>query len=87
MNRLVLVCLAGLSVNLASADTVVFTGATVHTMGPAGTIENATVVIQDGRFSGVGNGPVVPAGATVIDAAGKIITPGFFSAIDRKSVV
>lgn len=63
------------------ADTVAFTGATVHTMGPQGTVENATVVIADGRFIAVTSGTKPPADARVIDAKGKIITPGFFSAM------
>lgn len=83
MNRLVLIVLASMSANVSIADTVVYTGATVHTMGPAGSIENATLVIQDGRFSAVGTGGSAPDGATVIDATGKIITPGFFSAMGQ----
>lgn len=63
------------------ADTVAYTGATVHTMGPDGTLENATVVIQDGRFLAVGSNISPPAGARIIAVDGKIITPGFFSAM------
>jgi len=65
--------------SVASAQTIAITGATVHTVGPAGTLENATVVIEDGRIAEVGTGIQVPAGATVIDATGKIVTPGLFS--------
>ncbi len=39
-------------------------------------IERGTVVIQDGRIVSVGGGPA-PTGARVLDAAGKVITPGF----------
>ena len=40
-------------------------------------IEAATVVIRDGRIASVTpNGPV-PAGATSVDAAGGMVTPGF----------
>jgi imidazolonepropionase-like amidohydrolase len=39
-------------------------------------IENGTVVIRDGRIASVGTGGA-PAGARVIDAAGKVVTPGF----------
>ena len=65
----------------AGAQTTAIVGGTVHTMGPQGTIENATIVIEDGRFVSVGEATAVPAGATTIDASGKIITPGLFTPV------
>ncbi len=62
-----------------SAQTIAIQGATVHTMGPQGTIENATIVIEDGHFVSVSEGGAAPAGATTIDASGKIVTPGLFT--------
>ena len=38
-------------------------------------IENGTVVIRDGRVVSVGTG-AAPSGATVIDARGKVVSPG-----------
>ncbi|HEY0811256.1 MAG TPA: hypothetical protein VGD49_13900, partial [Longimicrobiales bacterium] len=59
-----------------SAQTVAITNARVHTIsGPV--IERGTVVIQNGKIAAVGANVSVPAGARVIDAAGKIVTPGF----------
>jgi imidazolonepropionase-like amidohydrolase len=43
-------------------------------------IENATVVIEDGRISAVGAGLEVPWDATVIDATGKVVMPGYVEA-------
>jgi len=63
------------------AEIVAYTGATVHTMGPQGTIENATVVIRDNHFAAVGSSIKPPDGSRIIDVAGKIITPGFFTAM------
>jgi imidazolonepropionase-like amidohydrolase len=63
------------------AQSTAIVGATAHTMGPQGTIENATIIIEDGRFVSVAAGAAVPAGATTIDASGKIITPGLFTPI------
>ena len=63
----------------AVAQTTAVTGATVHTVGPDGTLENATILINDGRIAAVGTNVQVPAGADVIDASGKIVTPGLFS--------
>ena len=57
------------------AQTIAITGGTVYPVsGPK--IENATVLIRDGRIAAVGANVTVPAGATRIDAAGKWITPG-----------
>ncbi len=60
------------------AATTLVTGARIYTMGPQGVIENGTLLIEDGRIRAVGAKVELPAGATVIDAAGKIVTPGLF---------
>ncbi len=54
-------------------------GATVITMGEQGTIENADVLIKDGKFVAVGEqGSLdVPVDAQTRDMSGKFITPGF----------
>ncbi|WP_262693650.1 amidohydrolase family protein [Kordiimonas aquimaris] len=59
--------------------TIVLRGATVLTMGDAGVIENADVVVENGKFIAVGApGSVdIPRGAEVRDMSGKFITPGF----------
>ena len=67
----------------ASAQTTAISGATVHTVGPEGTLENATIVIENGQIAEIGTGIQVPAGAEVVDASGKIITPGLFSAMGQ----
>ena len=57
------------------AQTIAITGGTVYPVsGPK--IENATVLIRDGRIAAVGTNVAIPAGATRIDAAGKWVTPG-----------
>src|SRR5260370_25237237 len=43
-------------------------------------IENATLVIRNGRIEAVGRGVKIPAGAERIDATGKTIIPGLISA-------
>lgn len=64
----------------AAAETVAITGGRVVTMGPAGDIADGTVVIADGRIVAVGAGVAVPPDATVIDARGKVVTPGLVAA-------
>jgi len=57
------------------AQTIAITGATVYPVsGPK--IENATVLIRDGKIAAVGTNVALPAGATRIDASGKWVTPG-----------
>jgi imidazolonepropionase-like amidohydrolase len=57
------------------AQTIAITGGTVYPVsGPK--LENATVLIRDGRIAAVGTNVAVPQGATRIDASGKWITPG-----------
>lgn len=70
----------------AVADVVAISNATVHTMGPGGTMKNATIVIEDGEITAVGNNVSVPAGAKVIEAAGKIVTPGVFDTVSTLGV-
>lgn len=68
---------------VAFAQVTAITGATVHTVGPEGTLENATIVIDGGRIVSIGNRSELPAGANVVDAGGKIITPGLFSPLGQ----
>ena len=67
------------SLSIATADTTAITGGTIHTVGPLGTIENATVIIEDGLIIEIGENISVPNDAAKIDASNKIITPGIFS--------
>jgi imidazolonepropionase-like amidohydrolase len=64
----------------AHSETWAITGARVHTLGPQGVLEGATVLLRDGRIVSVGNDVAVPPDARVVDAAGKIVTPGFYDA-------
>ena len=58
---------------------ILLQGATVITMGAQGTIENADLLVKDGKFVAVGEkGSLdVPRGAEKRDMSGKFITPGF----------
>ena len=53
--------------------------------GPA--IERGTVVIRGGKIAAVGANVQVPAGARVIDAAGKIVTPGLIESATQIGIV
>jgi imidazolonepropionase-like amidohydrolase len=57
------------------AQTIAITGGTVYPVsGPK--IDNATVLIRDGRIAAVGTNVAIPTGAARIDATGKWVTPG-----------
>lgn len=74
-----LALLLSLTVSAARAQTVAITGGTVYPVsGPK--IAGGTVVIVDGKITAVGASVAVPAGATVIDATGKWVTPGLVNA-------
>lgn len=59
--------------------TLVLRGATVITMNGDEIIENADLVIEDNRITGIGaRGEVeIPSGAEIKDVSGKTIIPGF----------
>lgn len=82
MNRRLLgltTALATLIAGAAAAQTIAITNARLVTMGPAGEIASGTVVMQNGKITAVGAGVRAPAGAQVIDAGGRIVTPGLMS--------
>ena len=59
----------------AAQEVLVVRGATVHTAVGAPLV-NATIVVRDGKVAAVGTNVAVPAGARVLDVAGKVIIPG-----------
>jgi imidazolonepropionase-like amidohydrolase len=61
-------------------------GATVLTVGPQGTLENATVLIENGRIAAVGRDVMVPAGVTRVDARGRYVMPGIIDAHSHTAI-
>jgi len=59
----------------AAAEDIVITNANIMTV-TNGTIRNASLVIRDGKILEVGASVNAPAGAQIIDASGKWLTPG-----------
>ena len=72
--------LLALSASLSAQDrAVAIRGGTVLPVsGPA--IPNGTVVIRGGKIVAVGANVAVPAGAEIVDAAGKFVMPGVIDA-------
>jgi len=82
-----LVAIALLScVTLANAQTVLIRGATVHTVGEQGVLNNSDVLIRDGKIAEVGSGLSAPAGATTVGANGRALTPGLFGGLSAIGV-
>lgn len=82
-----LVAIALLScVALANAQTVLIRGATVHTVGEQGVLNNTDVLVRDGKIAEVGSGLSAPAGATTVDANGRALTPGLFGGLSAIGV-
>ena len=75
-------CAATTIVSAQGQNTVVIQGATLVDVDAGTTVPNSVVVITGNRISAVGKaGQVkVPAGAQVINAQGKWLTPGFIDA-------
>jgi len=69
-----------------AGPTIAITNARILTAaGPA--IEKGTVVIRAGKIAAVGTTVAVPSGARVIDASGKIVTPGFIESNTNLGIV
>ena len=80
-----LAALATLGAAAAQADeALLIRNATVHT-GVTGAAPQAgtDVLVQGGKISALGKGLVAPAGARVVDAQGRPVTPGVFGGLPR----
>jgi imidazolonepropionase-like amidohydrolase len=67
----------------AAAQTFAIVNGIVATGDGSQPIEGGTVVVRDGRVVAAGAGVRVPAGAQVIDATGKWVTPGIVAGFSR----
>ena len=83
--RTMLCALAALPL-AASAQDLLIRNARVHTVTERGTLERTDVLVRNGRIAAVGTG-LAAAGATVIDANGRPLTPGLFGGITALGVV
>lgn len=79
-----IVAASAFSASHASAQSIAIRGKTIHTMGPAGTISDGVVLVEDGRIKAVGPAAsvTIPAGVKVLEAV--VVTPGL---IDAHTVV
>jgi len=59
------------------AEDIAVTGGTAFTQGGKGKVENATILMSDGKIVSVTSGGAVPSGYRTVDASGKWVTAGF----------
>ncbi len=59
--------------------------ATIHTMGADGVVAG-DLLITDGRIAAIGSNLAAPPGAEIIDAAGRVVTPGLFGGVGHLGV-
>ena len=71
----------------ALADKIAVVGGKVFTGTAQGTLESATVLIDNNTVVSVSKGAEVPAGYNVIDATGKYVTPGLVGAYTQLGLV
>ena len=60
----------------AQPAVVLVKNATIWTAGPQGILKNADLLVKAGKIAAIGRNLNAPAGALVIDAAGKQVAPG-----------
>ncbi len=82
-----LLLLATMLASPAVAQTVAITNGTLAIGDGSAPIQGGTVVLSGGRIVAAGRGVAVPAGAQVVDAAGKWIAAGMVSAPTDLSLV
>lgn len=85
--RAVLLVAAAMVATPAVAQTTAFVGGTVALGDGSQPIANGTVVIRDGRVVAAGAGVAVPAGASVVDARGKWVSPGIVAGLTNLGLV
>jgi len=84
-NWMLALCAVVLSATGTFAQTILIRNATVMTV-TKGTIQNGSVLVQNGKISAVGKNLSAPADATVVDAAGKFLTPGIIDCHSHTAV-
>jgi imidazolonepropionase-like amidohydrolase len=82
IGRVFVALLAAVSIP-ATAQTIAIANGIVAKGDGSEPIQGGTVVIRNGRIVAAGAGVRIPAGAQIIDATGKWVTPGIVSGFSR----
>ena len=65
---------------------IAFTGATIWTSASQGILENATLLVAEGKIADVGSEVKVPKDAVVVDVTGMHITPGLIDCHSHSAI-
>jgi imidazolonepropionase-like amidohydrolase len=85
--RIILTAILVLTLGVsAQAWILAIKGGKIFTMSN-GIIEDGVIIIENNRIADVGKNVEIPSGAEIIDAAGKIITPGLFDAYNQLGLI
>ncbi|MCU7555276.1 amidohydrolase family protein [Alteromonas sp. ASW11-19] len=87
MKKLALLITASLLSAPVLAEKVAITGGKIFTLAEQGTLDSGTVLMTDGRIDRVITGTEVPQGYRVIDASGKVVTPGLVGSMTSLGLV
>jgi len=90
MKRLIALPLFAAALSISadlSAEALFVNDATVYTMSSQAVLQGADILIRDGRIKAVGSELPAPVDATVIEARGRPVTPGFFAGITQLGLV
>lgn len=70
----------------AAPGAVLIKNATIHTATSVGVLEHTDLLISDGKIADLGHDLKAPAGAEVIEADGKPVTPGLFGGLSHLGI-
>jgi dihydroorotase-like cyclic amidohydrolase len=89
MTRCILAVLVAaiMSAATVAAETVAIVHARAWTMTAAGPLDNATLVLAEGKIVSIAAGAQPPAGARLIDAQGRNVTPGLMHAATQLGLI
>lgn len=80
--RYVLLGALTVTTSVVQAESIAITNATVYTVAKKGVLSQATVMVDEGKITAVYSNDEVPeslSADTIIDAKGRILTPGFIA--------
>lgn len=80
-----LIALALIGASSAYAESIAITNATIHTVTDQGVLTNATIVMDNGLITAIN--PEAVSADSIIDAQGKIVTPGLIGSINQLGLV
>lgn len=74
--KILAMCAVLFTVAISSADAIAIKDVTIYTQNSQGELTNASLLIENGEITSMGDNVRIPRDAKVIEAAGKFITPG-----------